>query len=243
MGKIRLIEYRPGRWIKVDTDAGVVVGPATPAEVKAWQATHEVQRPLAAPGSAALDEAAPAEPEGRPSEPDKSAPQKPDPKPVPEEPDAQPPEPQEPDPEPVPEEPDPRPQQGPVPPLGNHYRITSTFADHQNRTPPSTAPGLDFACPMGTAVRAWDAGRVIRSRWSNGGGRSLWIQHGKGIRTYYAHLNAVWVLEGEKVAPAQKIGESGTTGHSTGPHLHFSVTHGGSYVDPSRYLPPQDGST
>jgi len=64
----------------------------------------------------------------------------------------------------------------------------------------------------------------------------LWIQHGRGFKTYYAHLNCVYVLEGETVQVGQKIGESGTTGHSTGPHLHFSVIRKGKYVDPERFL-------
>ena len=85
-------------------------------------------------------------------------------------------------------------------------------------------------------MRAWARGKVIRSRWSDGGGRCLWLQHGGGIKTYYAHLNAAFVLEGEVVSAGQKIGESGTTGSSTGPHLHFSVVKDGKYVDPEPFV-------
>ncbi len=214
MRKVQLIEYRPNRWIKVDQAAGVVIGQASPQEVKDWLATHG--RPGA--GSPASDET-PA-PEAQPAPPEKSAPQKPA--------------------KPAPANGEGKATQGPVQPLAGRCHITSTFADHQNRTPPSSAPGLDFACAAGSEVRAWAAGRVIRSRWSDGGGRSLWLDHGRGIRTYYAHLDGVFALEGEVVAAGQKIGESGSTGHSTGPHLHFSVMRSGQYVDPARFLPAPD---
>jgi murein DD-endopeptidase MepM/ murein hydrolase activator NlpD len=85
-------------------------------------------------------------------------------------------------------------------------------------------------------VRAWSTGRVIRSRWSEAGGRSLWIDHGDGLQTYYAHLSRIRVLEGETVSTGQRIADSGNTGHSTGPHLHFSVIFKRRYVDPEEYL-------
>jgi murein DD-endopeptidase MepM/ murein hydrolase activator NlpD len=234
MGEYQLLEYRPNRWIKVDAQAGVVA-PATPQEVGAWLSTQKVEPTQTvvlqqagawpAPESGPPAGAAPIAFENPPAAVNRGdahgAPQKPSPKPKPVEPT--------------------KPQsQGPVRPLSGRRRITSTFASHRNRKPPSTAPGIDFACPTGTEIRAWAAGRVVRSRWSSGGGRSLWIDHGYGIRTYYAHLNSLWVLEGETVAAGQKIGESGNTGHTTGPHLHFSVTHNGRYVDPAKYLPPEE---
>jgi murein DD-endopeptidase MepM/ murein hydrolase activator NlpD len=127
-------------------------------------------------------------------------------------------------------------------PLGGRYPITSDFQAHKDRDPPSSMPGLDFGCPVGTEVRAWAGGRVHRSRWSAGGGRSLWIQHAQGIRTYYAHLRCAYVLEGETVSAGQKIGESGSTGRATGPHLHFSVVWQGDPVDPERFLPQEDAA-
>jgi murein DD-endopeptidase MepM/ murein hydrolase activator NlpD len=230
MGKYQLIEYRPNRWIKVDRWAGVV-GPATPEEVEAWQKAQagaavghstaqqedespiqNSEKPTAASPSPASAGAAP------PKASSRSAPQKPGSKPKP------------------------APTSKPgwrdrVRPLAGRCRVTSTFADHRGRTPPSTAPGIDLACAVGTDVRAWAAGKVIRSRWSDLGGRSLWISHDDGIRTYYAHLSSLAVLEGESVSAGQKIAESGDTGHTTGPHLHFAVVRNGEYVDPDSYLP------
>jgi murein DD-endopeptidase MepM/ murein hydrolase activator NlpD len=213
MGKYELIEYRPNRWIKIDPQAGVV-GPATPEEVAVWQSAQEEMAAASDPA----DEDAPS----KASEGDShGAPQKPEPKPRPVE----------------PSQPDGR---GSVRPLTIPCRVTSTFTGHRNRTPPSTAPGIDLACKEGTEVRAWAAGRVIRSRWSDAGGRSLWILHDDGFRTYYAHLSSVSVLEGETVVAGQKIAESGDTGHTTGPHLHFSVVRNGQYVDPAGYLPAEE---
>jgi murein DD-endopeptidase MepM/ murein hydrolase activator NlpD len=268
MGKYQLVEYRPNRWIKVDPQAGVV-GPATPQEVAAWLAAREAAQAEAAPPQAAppaeppkpapdTQTPPPGEPdshgtsqkpgpkpeEPEPGKPEEPAPAKPE-EPAPAKPEE--PTPAEPEePAPVkPQKPEPAKPQGPGPfrPLAGRYRITSTFADHQNRNPPSTAPGIDFGCALGTEVRAWTAGRVVRSRWSDGGGRCLWIEHAGAIRTYYAHLSSVAALEGETVAAGQKIGESGSTGHSTGPHLHFSVVRGGSYVDPAKFLPPEESGT
>lgn len=146
----------------------------------------------------------------------------------------------EPTPEPAPAPSSPTPgNAGPVYPLPRRYRISSSFRAHKNRKPPSTAPGIDLACPMGTEVRAWTKGTVIRSRWTTAGGRSIWLQHGGDFKTYYAHLNAIHVAEGEAVLAGQRIGESGNTGNSTGPHLHFSIVRNGEWVDPEKYFLPE----
>ena len=68
----------------------------------------------------------------------------------------------------------------------------------------------------------------------------MWIQHEQGFRSYYAHLDSVCVLEGETVSASQKIGESGNTGHTTGPHLHFSLMRKGEYTDPESLLSFED---
>jgi hypothetical protein len=122
-------------------------------------------------------------------------------------------------------------------PLGKRWGLTSTFQQHKQRNPPSNAPGIDVGCPRGTPVQAMANGRVIRSRYTTRGGRSLWIEHSGGVKTYYAHLRAAHVLEGETVTRGQKIGESGSTGKVTGPHLHFSVVKNGQYVNPMKYIP------
>lgn len=163
----------------------------------------------------------------------------PEPTPAPEpEPNPEPTPAPEPEPPPAPSSPTPG-DAGPAYPLPRRYRITSNFRAHQNRKPPSTAPGIDLACPMGTEVRAWAKGTVIRCRWTTAGGRSIWLQHGGQFKTYYAHLNATHVVEGETVLAGQRIGDSGNTGNSTGPHLHFSITRNGQWVDPEKFFLPE----
>ena len=100
--------------------------------------------------------------------------------------------------------------------------ITSSFEDHKARTPPSTAPGTDFGAGKGTAILSPISGTIQRCYWRSGGGRSLWIQ-GDKIRIYIAHMSQVSKLTSEQVREGNKVGEVGSTGHSTRPHLHLSV--------------------
>ncbi|MET8827577.1 M23 family metallopeptidase [Streptomyces sp. NPDC004610] len=99
--------------------------------------------------------------------------------------------------------------------------------------------GQDFAVPIGTPVRAVGAGRVVRVSCGGAFGIQLVLQHPGGSYTQYAHLASVAVDQGERVAGGQWIGQSGTTGNSTGPHLHFEVRvtpEPGSGVDPVEWL-------
>ncbi|MEV7288216.1 M23 family metallopeptidase [Streptomyces sp. NPDC093252] len=99
--------------------------------------------------------------------------------------------------------------------------------------------GQDFAVPVGTPVRAVGAGRVVRVGCGGAFGIQLVLQHPDGSYTQYAHLASVAVDQGERVAGGQWIGQSGTTGNSTGPHLHFEVRvtpEPGSGVDPVAWL-------
>ena len=107
-------------------------------------------------------------------------------------------------------------------PFATEKPITSSFEAHKARTPPSTAPGTDFGARTGTAILAPIAGTVTRCYWRDAGGRSLWIQ-GDGVRVYVAHMSQVARLNYERVEAGQKVGEVGSTGHSTGPHLHLSL--------------------
>jgi murein DD-endopeptidase MepM/ murein hydrolase activator NlpD len=103
-------------------------------------------------------------------------------------------------------------------------------------------PALDIAADYGTAVRAAAAGTVIFSGWkNNGGGYQIWIAHGSGLYTTYNHMSGLAVSYGEDVGRGSFIGRVGTSGWSTGPHLHFEVWHGeiwggGSRVNPLGYL-------
>lgn len=99
--------------------------------------------------------------------------------------------------------------------------------------------GQDFAVPIGTPVRAVGAGRVVRVSCGGAFGIEVVVRHSDGYYTQYAHLAAVTVDQGDKVATGQWIGQSGTSGNSTGPHLHFEVRvtpDAGSALDPVPWL-------
>ncbi|MEV6962631.1 M23 family metallopeptidase [Streptomyces sp. NPDC051207] len=99
--------------------------------------------------------------------------------------------------------------------------------------------GQDFAVPIGTPVRSVGEGRVVRVSCGGPFGIETVIRHPGGYYTQYAHLASVAVDQGERVSPGQWIGQSGTTGNSTGPHLHFEVRvtpEAGSALDPQPWL-------
>ncbi|MGE5391784.1 MAG: M23 family metallopeptidase [Deltaproteobacteria bacterium] len=97
--------------------------------------------------------------------------------------------------------------------------------------------GLDIANYSGTPVYASGDGRVAFANWKSGYGRMVIIQHGHGFTTEYGHLSAFLVKQGETVKKGEQIARMGSTGASTGPHLHFIIMKNGSPVDPLIYLP------
>jgi len=97
--------------------------------------------------------------------------------------------------------------------------------------------GIDIAAGNGTAIWAADGGKVIYATWVSGYGNTVAIDHGGGISTLYAHQSSMAVVYGQTVKKGQVIGYVGSTGYSTGPHLHFEVRVGGTPVDPLGYLP------
>ena len=96
--------------------------------------------------------------------------------------------------------------------------------------------GVDFAAPSGTQVRAAAGGRVQATGALGGYGYRVEVDHGNGLVTRYAHLSRTFVKEGQVVTPGQLLGAVGSTGRSTGPHLHFEVLREGQFVDPQRFL-------
>ena len=96
--------------------------------------------------------------------------------------------------------------------------------------------GVDWATPTGTAVYASCGGTVSKAGWGSGYGYVVYIDHEDGRQTRYGHLSKVLVKAGQKVKQGEKIALSGSTGISTGPHLHFEILIGGSQVNPLKYL-------
>ena len=97
--------------------------------------------------------------------------------------------------------------------------------------------GLDFAAPAGTPIYASRSGKVIYSGYNNGGyGKLIILEHSDGSQTYYAHCSSLYVQVGESVSQGEKIAGVGTTGDSTGNHLHFEIRKNGKPVNPANYL-------
>ena len=110
--------------------------------------------------------------------------------------------------------------------------ITSGFGQRWGRL----HSGVDFGLAQGSAIYAADDGRVYFSGDGGGYGNLLKIDHGNGMQTYYAHCSALLVSSGQQVSRGQKIALVGSTGNSTGPHLHFEVIINGNCVDPLDFL-------
>jgi murein DD-endopeptidase MepM/ murein hydrolase activator NlpD len=113
-----------------------------------------------------------------------------------------------------------------------HGPVTSGFGWRWGRM----HEGIDIAVPSGTPVVASASGTVITAGWLGGYGNLVVIDHGNGLATAYGHNSSISVGLGQGVAQGQVIAYSGSTGHSTGPHVHFEVRVNGSAVDPLAYL-------
>ena len=133
------------------------------------------------------------------------------------------------------------------PELGFRYRsplygiITSKYGyrDHPIIEDASFHTGLDIAAKSGTTISAFADGTVIESGKNKTYGNYLLIEHKNGIRSFYGHNSRLSVKKGQKVKLGQKVAEVGSTGMSTGPHLHFEVRKGTMRLDPSLYISPE----
>jgi murein DD-endopeptidase MepM/ murein hydrolase activator NlpD len=97
---------------------------------------------------------------------------------------------------------------------------------------------IDLGAPTGTPIYASDAGKVLEAGWTNVGyGQYVLVDHGNGYRTLYAHMSKILVQRGQSVAKGERIGLVGSTGNSTGPHLHFEIYRNGVLQNPLNYLP------
>lgn len=122
-------------------------------------------------------------------------------------------------------------------PVASYVYISSRFGE---RVHPITGElkhhnGMDIASNMGTTVYAADGGKVVLAEWYGGYGNCIMIDHGNGYKTLYGHLSAISVSEGQSVSQGAVIGAVGSTGNSTGPHLHFEVYANDSRIDPEQF--------
>lgn len=96
--------------------------------------------------------------------------------------------------------------------------------------------GIDIGAATGTHIVASDGGTVISSGWINGYGYTVIISHGNGVETLYGHCSKLHVVVKDEVKQGEHIADVGSTGQSTGPHLHFDIKENGNYVDPLNYF-------
>ena len=113
--------------------------------------------------------------------------------------------------------------------------ISSRFGDRSG-VRRYTHTGTDIAAPMGTAVTAAAAGTVAQAGWNGSYGNCIIINHANGVQTWYAHLSKMNVSVGQQVDTSTIIGNVGSTGNSTGPHLHLEIRINGAPVNPQNYL-------
>ena len=122
-------------------------------------------------------------------------------------------------------------------PISGSYRISSQYGwrMHPILGGRRFHDGVDLTCPTGTPIHAADKGLVVYTGWRGGYGSTILIDHGSGISTMYAHCSRYAVQEGQAVNRGQVIGYVGTTGFSTGPHLHFGLRKYGTPINPMKF--------
>jgi murein DD-endopeptidase MepM/ murein hydrolase activator NlpD len=119
-----------------------------------------------------------------------------------------------------------------------NYHVSSPFghrADPFNKKS-AAHKGVDLASNKGNIIKVMADGKVTHSEWVNGYGNMIEIDHTNGFKTKYAHLNKSYVKKGQIVKKGEQIGEVGSTGRSTGPHLHYEVIYNGANVDPMAFI-------
>ena len=125
-----------------------------------------------------------------------------------------------------------------LPVAGQGSRVSSTYGVRHDPFTGRLArhTGLDIPAPHGTPILASGGGRVVSAGYKGAYGRAVVIDHGDGLSTLYGHASKLLVRAGDVVMPNQQIALVGSTGRSTGPHLHFEVIRHGVRVEPRQYL-------
>ena len=113
--------------------------------------------------------------------------------------------------------------------ITSRFGAVESIRDH-------THMGMDIAAPNGTTIKAAADGEITYAGWMGGYGNLVIISHGNGVQTYYGHCSALYVSVGDKVSAGDKIAAVGSTGYSTGNHLHFEIRKNGSQVNPQKYV-------
>lgn len=118
------------------------------------------------------------------------------------------------------------------------FAINSAFGFRKLGAAPGRAhKGVDMAAPTGTSVYVAAEGRVVRTGYDAGGyGNFVEVRHPNGMTSLYGHLSRIDVASGMQLTGGQRLGLVGSTGYSTGPHLHFEVKRGGVQVNPTRIM-------
>ena len=121
----------------------------------------------------------------------------------------------------------------------SYVKITSPFGNRDRPTAGASTnhQGVDLAGPEGTPIYATRSGTVTIARFSKSAGYYVTINHGDGYSSVYMHMTTYTVSVGQSVSQGQLIGYMGSTGISTGPHLHFGISYNGKYVNPAQYVP------
>jgi murein DD-endopeptidase MepM/ murein hydrolase activator NlpD len=123
-------------------------------------------------------------------------------------------------------------------PMSGEFEQTSGFGPRSDPFTRGMAmhTGIDFRAPTGSPVRATASGKVVEASWVGGYGNMVEIDHGNGLTSRYAHLSSIAVGIGDAVAKGATIGRVGSTGRSTGPHLHYETRIDGEAADPMRFI-------
>lgn len=125
-------------------------------------------------------------------------------------------------------------------PCPSSSRITSGFGGRSSPTEGASSnhQGIDIGAPTGTPIVAAASGTVVIATYSYSAGNYVMLNHGGGVYTVYMHCSQLLVSEGQQVSQGATIAKVGSTGYSTGAHLHFGIRAGGQYLNPSKYVSP-----